>query len=1309
MPFESARPEFAGTRRFEIIRVLGAGGMGVVYEAFDRERGSRVALKTLRTLEAEALLRFKNEFRSLQDIQHPNLVSLGELLEENGQLFFTMELIAGVDFFQHVRPREGLDHPPEPPAAPAEQAIAASILPPRGDLRAAVDQATAARLYNEITAGASGAWRDRPSSLPKLRPAGRSFNEVRLRSALKQLARGLHALHRAQKVHRDIKPSNVLVTETGRVVILDFGLITDMTRSELGEGVGVVGTAHFMAPEQAAAKAVGPEADWYSLGVMLYLALTGCYPFQLAPDAAIDLKQRVEPTPPGLLTDGLPSDLESLCSDLLRLDPAARPSGREVLARLGVVEGEVATPKLLLSSTAFVGRTAELAELNEAFTEACQGHAVTMLVQGESGVGKSALVRRFLEQIDSDAVVLAGRCYERESMPYKAVDELVDALSRYLGKLPSEEVPDLVPPNASLIASVFPVLRRIEAIARTPRVPRGAIDPLEIRTLVFDALRELFRRLAARKPLVLAIDDFQWADADSLALLEEVMRPNEPKSRDGVRGQTSVLPMPAVLLVAAIRSGLEGAAPVRSATTSLLSLNHVRSINVRSLPQADAEELVHRLLRSVEQGAVEDIAAASAAPSINIETLAREADGHPLFIDALLRHRLVHGSEGGPARLDEVLWARIQGIDAPARQLLELVAVSGRPLRREIAARAVGADISDLLRLTSLLRAENLVHTTTTPQGELIEPYHDRIRETMLSHLKEGEQRAWNERLALALEGSSRVDLESLAVHWRDAGDAERAAHYAILAGDQAFEALAFDRAARLYRMATDLGLREGAEGRPLLTKLADALGNAGRGAEAAEVYLAATFAGAPPAEALELERRAAENLLRSGYVDEGMGGLNFVLAVVGLEVPETPERALQGLLLRREQLRQAGLNFEEHSASEIPSEVLTRIDVCWSASLGLAMVDPIRGADFQTRNLLLSLEAGEPYRVARALALEAAFVANAGGPAHDDVMALLDQTDAIAARVNNPHALGLAWGVRGIVMYLEGRWGRSVDLLDEADDIFRERCAGVPWERASVRSIALWNLWFLGDLREFARRTPVYLREAQERGDRYFATSLRSYLTNAYWLMLDNPDAAERHAADAIRRWSKAGFHLQHLFDLVARGQIGLYRGDPEAAYYYLLERWPALDASLILNIQLSRIVVTHLHARLALARAERMEDPAHLLRSAASCARELEAERMPWADPLAAMVRAGVAFRQGDREGAVKLLGAAVEGFQAQEMALFEATARRRLGELMGEESGRALVLASNVWMDEQGVKNPERMTAMIAPGFGKGRSQT
>src|SRR5205085_9932737 len=82
---------------------LGTGGMGVVYAALDRERGVRVALKALRTPAAENILRLKAEFRALRDLEHPNLLRLGELFEEDGRWFFTMELVEGVDFLRYVR------------------------------------------------------------------------------------------------------------------------------------------------------------------------------------------------------------------------------------------------------------------------------------------------------------------------------------------------------------------------------------------------------------------------------------------------------------------------------------------------------------------------------------------------------------------------------------------------------------------------------------------------------------------------------------------------------------------------------------------------------------------------------------------------------------------------------------------------------------------------------------------------------------------------------------------------------------------------------------------------------------------------------------------------------------------------------------------------------------------------------------------------------------------------------------------------------------------------------------------------------
>src|SRR5664279_4243980 len=334
--------------------------MGVVYEAEDKERNQKVALKTINDPNVEQVYQLKREFRALADLSHPNLVALYDLVVDAEACFFTMELLDGDDLLSYI----ALQSTPDAGSIAQLSTVNAPFPtpPPLGVPAVSAHESTQRSAEAESPC---------------------DFD--RLRRALPQLVQGLSALHGAGKIHRDVKPSNIRVTTDGRAVLLDFGLVAELERRRSGDEGMIVGTIAYMAPEQCAGEvSLTPAADWYALGVVMFQCLTGRLPFEGAA-AEVILEKQIKNSPrPSRLVRGIPKDLEEMCCELLDREPTARPTGRSLLARL---TGERTSVPSLSYQTGFSGREAELATLEASLLPLANNRASVVVVRAPSGMG----------------------------------------------------------------------------------------------------------------------------------------------------------------------------------------------------------------------------------------------------------------------------------------------------------------------------------------------------------------------------------------------------------------------------------------------------------------------------------------------------------------------------------------------------------------------------------------------------------------------------------------------------------------------------------------------------------------------------------------------------------------------------------------------------------------------------------------------------------------------------------------------------------------------------------------------------------
>ncbi len=1219
--------------RFEILGRVGKGAMGLVFEGVDTTTRARVAIKMITRISPEGVYRFKREFRSLARFQHPNVVSLYELAQENDQLYYTMELVRGVDVMRHLC---------GPPV----------------------------------------------SVRPKRYKPCKDYD--RLRAALRQLATGVDAIHRAGILHRDIKPSNVLVARDGRVVLLDFGLVRDQ-RIDVNVGLtddgAVLGTPLYMSPEQAVGRNIATPSDWYGVGAIAYHALCGSAPFQGTGVLALLAAKRDEmpPRPRDVVPD-IPEDLEALCWDLIQTEQGDRPEAAEILSRLGANgTSEVESS----DSGLFIGRDAELEALHEALRTALSGKPVLALVDGVSGMGKSALVERFLQEITTSpgTVVLSGKCSERESIPYKALDSVMDVLSDYLrSRSTNSEARALLPRDAHAVARLFPVLLSVPAVALAPQ-KRGddRTDPSEQRRRAFAALRELLGRLSDDKRLVIYIDDLQWSDLDSMLLLDAILRhPDAPR----------------MLVVGTFLPGADtGEGPLARLVRSLESPGAevpIRRIHVGPIGNQASTDLALRMLGSRSRR----------NRKLAVE-VARESEGSPFFVGELVRYarRVEAETDSGEdvdklVKLVNVIKHRIERLPADARRLLDVIAVAGGRVSLGVAVHVAMGDAKDR-GTVARLRAEHLVRTHGPTEDDSIEIYHDRIRETALKSIAADELPRIHLEIGRALEADSGADAVALSHHFRQAGEDQIATQHTIKAAQQAGEALAFDRAAELYRVALELGALPEDEVPHLEARLADALANAGHLYDSAKAYLRATDNGSRR-EHFEWTRRAAEHLLTSGHAEEGRTVLDVVLGSVGLSVPKSNARAIASLVRHRMALSIGGTRVRLRHLADIDRAELERVDACWTVSRGLLFTDGIVAADFHARDLRAALRTGEPIRIARSIGFEAQTVAALGGtPKLDKALALLEQASELAEKVDSPYGRGMVHLFEGHIMMHVGLWKKAHDSLRQAVKTLRAHCNYVMPEIEYCEAHASLCLLFMGRIGELSRIAPALLERSLDRANPYVEGYARGLLGNVVSLAPDAVDEAREQLA-IYRRTAPKRFEGHMMNYTLQNAALDRYVGRPQDARDRFAEDSAKLAKLMVLRTPQARAEWLLWRGATTVAAASASDSPDALLAEAAPVVDELVKHGSAFARGYGHLTQAGALGLKGDQDGAVEALRRAITELEASDMDGFLAAARIRLAELLGGTEAEELRKAAATYYEQQGVRRPDRFVRMRAPGF-------
>jgi len=727
-------------------KFLGEGGRKRVYLVHDTILDRDVAFALMRTerLDDATRLRVSREAQVMGKLgDHPNIVGIHDMGQEKGQPYIVIPLMPGGDV-------ESLIEKAPERCLPIEQAV----------------------------------------------------------SITKAVCKGLEYAHSKGIIHRDIKPGNVWMSAEGTVKIGDFGLALAVDLFRLTREGMMVGTYYYIPPEQAMGGEITPRADLYSLGAMLYEMVTGRPPFT-GDDAVAIIGQHINSAPvsPSWHRPDLPPALAALILRLLEKDPQKRPaSATEVLKALEAIEaGKVekvsakegaALAENPLYRRVFVGREAELRQLQSAFDAATSGQGSLTMVVGEPGIGKTALTEQLATYVSlRNGRVLVGHCYEEGSLslPYLA---FVEAIKTYAQARDVSELKKELGTGAQDVARIVSEVR--ERLKIEPR-PKG--DPEEERYRLLQAVTDFLGSAANVQPMMVVLEDLHNADRGTLEMLGHVARNLADKR---------------LLLVGTYRDvEVDRTHPLSAALAELRRLPAFGRVLLRGL---NADE-VRRMVSSIVGQEV---------PWGLAEAVHRQTEGNPLFVQEVVRYlaedKAITRGEGGrwqltrdtpvemriPDGLRDVIGKRLSGLSEGCGKVLSVAAVIGRDFRLEALQKVAGMSDEDIFKALEEARKMAVVEERTGAGAVVNYRFaHAFFRQTLYEEIIAPRRIRFHQQVARALEEVYKTRLEEHAAelaehfsHSSDPADLKKAVSYGEMAAQRAINVYAWGEAARLLEQA---------------------------------------------------------------------------------------------------------------------------------------------------------------------------------------------------------------------------------------------------------------------------------------------------------------------------------------------------------------------------------------------------------------------------------------------------------------------------------------------------------------------------